>query len=330
MSEILVSIQELSVHFHSPRHGIIRAVDGVSFEIFRGETVGLVGESGCGKTTLGRTLVRLIRPTAGQVLYGDGINDDDNVQFRRKVQMIFQDPYSALDPLMSVKSIVAEPIHALGLSGNQPVGARVEELLNLVGLSSSFARRYPHELSAGQRQRVGIARALAARPDFIVADEPTSALDVSIQAQILNLLQRLQDDLDLSYLFISHDLRSVHHVSDKVAVMYMGRIVEFGPADELFAQPLMPYTRALISAVPSLSHGQPMALRGDIASMINMPSGCRFHPRCPYAIEECSQTEPDLREIAPGHSAACIRIGPGEPDIDQAARHGIRSQQSIA
>lgn len=328
MKEILVSIRGLSVHFHSPRHGVIRAVDRVSLEINRGETMGLVGESGCGKTTLGRTLVRLIAPTSGEVLYSTGISKENMRHFRRKVQMIFQDPYSALDPLMPVQSIVAEPIHALGLDNNGSVKTQVEELMELVGLNTGFASRYPHELSAGQRQRVGIARALAARPEFIIADEPISALDISIQAQILNLLQRLQDDLGLSYLFISHDLRAVHHASDHVAVMYMGQIVELGPAEKLFLRPCMPYTRTLISAVPSLNRGQnPIVLRGDVPSMIHLPSGCRFHPRCPYAIDECSRIEPALREIAPGHSAACIRIGPDEPDIEKAVKQGIRFQQ---
>lgn len=332
MSEILISIRDLTVHFSVPKHGVVRAVDGVSFDIARGETVGLVGESGCGKTTLGRALLRLVRPAGGEVRYGGDLLGDNMRPFRRHMQMIFQDPYASLDPLMSVRSIVAEPIYALGLAPNVDVRIRVEELLNLVGLNSRLVRSYPYELSAGQRQRVAIARALAAKPDFIVADEPISALDVSIQAQILNLLQRLQNDLGLTYLFISHDLRAVHHVSDRVAVMYMGRIVELGLARELYERPSMPYTRALISAVPVSNpefepRRQPIVLFGDVPSTVNPPSGCRFRTRCPYAIPECSQMEPVLREAAPMHWTSCIRIGPREPDIELAVKKGIRFQE---
>jgi oligopeptide transport system ATP-binding protein len=230
MSNTVLSVRDLSVHFALPPRGTIHAVDGVSFDIAQGETLGLVGESGCGKTTLGRTILRLQKATSGQVPYRDQPLTGDMRPFRRHMQMIFQDPYASLDPRMSVRAILAEPLHALRIDASGDVLARVQQLLNLVGLSSHFARRYPHEFSGGQRQRIGIARALAADPDFIVADEPISALDVSIQAQILNLLERLQDQLKLTYLFISHDLRAVQHISDRIAVMYLGEIVELAPA----------------------------------------------------------------------------------------------------
>jgi oligopeptide transport system ATP-binding protein len=230
MSNTVLSVRDLSVHFALPPRGTVHAVDAVSFDIAQGETLGLVGESGCGKTTLGRTILRLQKATSGQVLYRDQPLTGDMRPFRRHMQMIFQDPYASLDPRMSVRAILAEPLHALRIDASGDVLARVQQLLNLVGLSSHFARRYPHEFSGGQRQRIGIARALAADPDFIVADEPISALDVSIQAQILNLLERLQDQLKLTYLFISHDLRAVQHISDRIAVMYLGEIVELAPA----------------------------------------------------------------------------------------------------
>jgi oligopeptide/dipeptide ABC transporter ATP-binding protein len=243
------------------------------------------------------------------------------------MQMVFQDPYASLDPRMSVGSIVAEPIHVLGLARNGEVRPRVERLMTLVGLSPRFIGRYPHEFSGGQRQRIGIARALAAEPEFIVADEPISALDVSIQAQILNLLERLQSELRLTCVFISHDLRAVNHIADRVAVMYAGEIVELAPADELYRRPYMPYTRALISAIPSTgqqtrSGPAQVVLAGDVASQVAPPTGCRLHPRCPYAIPECSQVKPELQEITPGHWAACIRIGPEEPDIERAVARG--------
>ena len=332
MSEILVSVRDLKVHFGEPKHGVVRAVDGVSFDIARGETLGLVGESGCGKTTLGRSILRLVRPTSGEVRYRGDLLGEDMRPFRRHMQMIFQDPYASLDPRMSIGSIVAEPLHALGLARNGDAAPRVEELLNMVGLNPRFVRRYPHEFSGGQRQRIGIARALAAKPDFIVADEPISALDVSIQAQILNLMEKLQDELGLTYLFISHDLRAVHHVSDRVAVMYLGEIVELASARDLYERPLMPYTRALISAVPlsnpeAESRRKRIVLTGDVPSPVNPPSGCRFHTRCPWAIPECAQVKPVLREIAPAHWASCIRIGIEEPDIERAAEKGIGVQQ---
>lgn len=244
----------------------------------------------------------------------------DNMRpFRRHMQMIFQDPYASLDPRMSVGDIVAEPIHALHLAVNGGVHTRVNELLNMVGLNADCVRRYPHEFSGGQRQRIGIARALAATPDFIVADEPISVLDVSIQAQILNLLGELQNQLRLTYLFVSHDLRAVRHISDRIAVMYLGEIVELAPAAELYAQPLMPYTKSLIAAAPSIGRAGPRTrtiLKGEPPSSINPPAGCRFQTRCPYAIPECHKIKPILQQIKSNHWAACIRISPERPDIE--------------
>ncbi len=328
MSEPLLSIRGLQVRF-----GAVRAVDGVSLDIAPGETLGLVGESGCGKTTLGRAILRLVKPTAGEVRYRGQRLGDDMRPFRRHMQMVFQDPYASLDPRMSVGSIIAEPIRALGLARRGDIRLRVDRLMNLVGLNPRLGRRYPHEFSGGQRQRIGIARALAAEPDFIVADEPISALDISIQAQILNLLEQLQDELHLAYLFVSHDLRAVQHVSDRVAVMYLGEIVELAPARELLERPCMPYTKALISAVPApkptmQSSRKRIVLTGDLPSAVNPPAGCRFHTRCPYAIAECHEVRPAFREIIPGHWAACIRIGPEEPNIDRAVERGIRIQEA--
>jgi oligopeptide transport system ATP-binding protein len=250
--------------------------------------------------------------------------------FRRHMQMIFQDPYASLNPRMRAGSIIAEPIRALGLARNGNL--RVQQLMDLVGLNPGFATRYPHEFSGGQRQRIGIARALAAEPDFLIADEPISALDVSIQAQILNLLEGLQHKLNLTLLFISHDLRAVQHISHRICVMYLGQIVELAPATELYARPLMPYTIALISAVPVIGSGRPrsrIVLTGDVPSPVDPPSGCRFRTRCPYAISECSQIKPGLREITPGHWAACIRIGSEEPDIEAVVQKNIQVQQPL-
>lgn len=318
MAETLISVRDLRVHFPS-KGAIVRAVDGVSFDIAEGETLGLLGESGCGKTTLGRAILHLQRPASGDVLYRGRAVTGDARPFRRHMQMIFQDPYASLDPRMTVESIIAEPIRALGLAHNGGTRPRVERMMDLVGLSPRFASRYPHEFSGGQRQRIGIARALAAEPDFIVADEPISALDVSIQAQILNLLERLRGELKLSYLFISHDLRAVGRIADRIAVMYLGEIVELAPAAQLYARPLMPYTKALTSALPVIGTTAPrkrMVLSGDVPSPLKPPSGCRFRTRCPYAIAECADARPALREIEPSHWAACIRIGPGNPDIE--------------
>jgi oligopeptide transport system ATP-binding protein len=337
----LVSVIDLKVHFDlggggvlsritggGPERRIVRAVDGVSLDIFPGETVGLVGESGCGKTTLGRAVLRLVEPTGGRVLFRDvdiaHLPASKLRQVRRHMQMIFQDPYAALDPRMTVGQIISEPIETFRLAAGNEKRARVQELMNTVGLSARFINRYPHEFSGGQQQRIGIARALAANPDFIVADEPISALDVSIQAQILNLIERLQRERNLTYLFISHDLRAIRHASDRVAVMYLGKIVELADAKEIYRKPLMPYTKALISAVPVPdpvveARRRRIVLEGDVPSPINPPSGCRFHTRCPWAVGACSLIEPALVEILPCHHAACIRISPEQPDIDKVA-----------
>ena len=329
----LISIRDLKVHFPLARsawfggsQSIVKAVDGASLDIRAGETLGLVGESGCGKSTLGRAILRLIEPTSGQVLFrGHDLASLSNRamrEHRRHLQIIFQDPYASLNPRMTVGQIVGEPIETFRLAGGEAKKKRVQELLEMVGLSARFLKRYPHEFSGGQRQR--IARALAVDPDFIVADEPISALDVSIQAQIMNLLDRLRREKNLTYLFISHDLRAVQHVSDRVAVMYLGKIVELAEAKSIYAQPLMPYTKALISAVPVPdpkveARRRRIVLEGDVPSPINPPRGCRFHTRCPYAIEACSDVEPALVQIKPNHFAACIRISPEQPDIERVA-----------
>ena len=334
MNAPLVSVRDLKVHFDLGRrslfgrgsHRVVKSVDGVSFDIYPGETLGLVGESGCGKTTLGRAMLRLVEPTGGRVLLRDldvtALRAGELRRARRHMQMIFQDPYASLDPRMTVGQIIAEPIDTFDLARGAARQARIRELMATVGLSERFINRYPHEFSGGQQQRVGIARALAAAPDFIVADEPISALDVSIQAQIINLIERLQRERNLTYLFISHDLRAIRHTSDRIVVMYLGRIVEQGEAKRVYDRPLMPYTKALISAVPipdPAVEGQRrrIVLQGDVPSPIDPPPGCRFHTRCPYKVDACEQIEPQLAQIEPGHFAACIRISPEQPDIDR-------------
>lgn len=301
----------------------MRAVDGVSLEIKRGETLGLVGESGCGKSTLGRAILRLTEPTGGRVMHnGDELASLDAEAMRRRrrqLQMIFQDPYSSLNPRMTAGQIIGEPLKTFDLGSGKD---RVQALMETVGLDRKFIDRRPREFSGGQRQRIGIARALAAEPEFIVADEPISALDVSIQAQILNLMRRLQNENSLTYLFISHDLRAVRHIADRVAVMYLGRIVELADAKDLYRDPLMPYTRALISSIPVADpvierKRERIILRGGVPSPLSPPTGCHFHTRCPFAIAECSRVEPKLIEIKPGHTAACIRINGEHPHIEE-------------
>lgn len=320
MSAALLEVQNLRVHFPIRRGGFrcareyVRAVDGVSFRLAPGETLGLVGESGCGKTTLGRAVLRLVEPTEGRVLLeGEDLTRLDGAALRarrRKLQMIFQDPYSSLNPRMTVEDIVGEALDIHGLATDRTARrARVAELLRAVGLEPSHALRYPHEFSGGQRQRIGIARALAVEPKLIVCDEPVSALDVSVQAQIINLLQDLQQQRGIAYLFIAHDLALVEHISHRIMVMYLGRVVELAEAKTLLRAPKHPYTQALISAVPEVdpdTKRQRIVLPGDVPSPIHPPSGCPFHPRCPLAeLPRCAEETPALREVAPGHWAAC-------------------------
>jgi peptide/nickel transport system ATP-binding protein len=296
----------------------VKAVDDVSFSIRRGETLGLVGESGCGKTTVARCILRLYRPTAGQIIFeGQDISSWPKNRIRplrQKMQLIFQDPYSSLDPRQSAGNIVGEPLTIHQLAKNKDeYRERLAELFRMVGLDPGMADRVPHEFSGGQRQRIGIARALASNPSFIVCDEPISALDVSIQAQVINLLQELQEKLGLTYLFVAHDLSVVRHISDRVAVMYLGRIVEITDWKALYENPLHPYTKALLSAVPIPDplveeKRERIILTGDVPSPMNPPAGCNFHPRCPMAIPECSETIPALREIGENHEVACIRV----------------------
>ncbi|HEX8651510.1 MAG TPA: dipeptide ABC transporter ATP-binding protein [Pyrinomonadaceae bacterium] len=312
----LVRVRALVKHF--PVEGsddVVRAVDGVTFEIKEGETLGLVGESGCGKSTVGRCLLRLIEPTAGEITFEGrevvGMKSAELRRLRREMQIIFQDPYASLNPRLSVSEIVGEPLKIHGLGGREERRARVAELLRKVGLDPDYMKRYPHEFSGGQRQRIGIARALALNPKLIVADEPVSALDVSVQAQVVNLLQDLQGEFGLTYLFISHGLAVVEHISTRVAVMYLGRIVEVASALDLYSEPLHPYTRALLSAIPipdPLKKRDRIILTGDVPTPINPPSGCRFRTRCPVAIDRCAEVDPDLREVSPGHTVACIRV----------------------
>jgi len=321
----LLEVRGLKMHFPitegivlSHKIGEVKAVDGVDLTIRRGETLGLVGESGCGKTTMGRCILRLEKPTEGAILYDGvdiaGLDRRSLVGLRRRIQVIFQDPYSSLNPRQKVGSILSEPMRVHGIEPDaKRREARVKELLSICGLNPNFADRYPHEMSGGQRQRVGIARALAVDPEFIVCDEAVSALDVSIQAQIINLLEDLREKFNLTYLFIAHDLSVVRHLCQRVAVMYLGHVVELAECDEVFDNPLHPYTKALLAAVPVPDPTveadrtfQPLS--GEVPSPINPPKGCVFHPRCPIAVEECRQLIPELRELRPGHWAACSQV----------------------
>jgi oligopeptide/dipeptide ABC transporter ATP-binding protein len=314
--EKLVRVRNLVKHFPVENSDdVVRAVDDVNFDIFAGETLGLVGESGCGKSTVGRCLLRLYEPTSGEVYFEGknlvGLPNREMQSLRREMQIIFQDPYASLNPRLNILSIVSEPLKIHGIGNKQEQKERVADLLKKVGLDPNYMFRYPHEFSGGQRQRLGIARALALNPKLIIADEPVSALDVSVQAQVVNLLQDLQQEFGLTYLFISHGLAVVEHISQRVAVMYLGKIVEVAEAKELYENPLHPYTKALLSAIPVPDPKQKrerIVLKGDVPTPINPPSGCRFRTRCPYAIEDCARIVPELREITPGHTAACIRV----------------------
>jgi len=324
---VLLRVEGLKMHFPMTKGiifqrqvGAVKAVDGLNFFVRRGETLGLVGESGCGKSTTGRAILQLYRPTAGKVLFEGKdlckIGGEELRHTRRRMQMIFQDPYASLNPRMTVGDIIAEPLDIHHLASGKERGERVRQLLSLVGLASYFANRYPHEFSGGQRQRIGIARALAVEPAFIVCDEPVSALDVSIQAQIINLLEDLQDQLTLTYLFIAHDLSVVRHISDRVAVMYLGKIVELADRNELYRHGLHPYTKALLSAVPIPdpdveARRERIILKGDVPSPVNPPSGCNFRTRCPMAIEQCAEVEPEFKEVSKDHWVACIRVTEG-------------------
>ena len=319
--KVLIRAENLTKHFPVTRGlifqkqvGAVQAVDDLNFEIYQGETFGMVGESGCGKSTTGRAILQLHKPTAGKVYYEDTELTTATAQtmqrMRRNMQIIFQDPYASLNPRLTVGNIIAEPLEVHNIGTADERRERVQDLLRLVGLNPYFVNRYPHEFSGGQRQRIGVARALALEPKFIVCDEPISALDVSIQAQVVNLLEKLQNELGLTYLFIAHDLSMVRHISDRVAVMYLGKMVELTTRDELYTNPMHPYTKALLSAVPVPDPVQEtkrkrIILEGDVPSPINPPSGCRFHPRCPIAEEICSQVAPEWREATAGHWVAC-------------------------
>lgn len=325
MSEKLVQVEHLRQYFSAGGIGkyrkYIQAVDDVSFDIYKGETLGLVGESGCGKTTTGRTLLRLYEPTGGRFVYDNEVIFDVEkkqyakmLPYRKKMQIVFQDPYASLDPRMTIGDIVGEAIdtHKMAADKKERYDIIIE-MLQRVGLNSEHANRYPHEFSGGQRQRVGIARALAVRPEFIVCDEPISALDVSIQAQVINMFEDLQEEMGLTYLFIAHDLSAVKHISNRIGVMYLGRMVELADSYELITRPLHPYTKSLISAIPiadpkAAKGSQRIVLEGDVPSPLNPPSGCRFRTRCPYASEQCAAEVPEWRELEKGHFAACHHI----------------------
>ena len=321
--EVFIKVRDLKKHFPILRGvfrrqvGAVKAVDGVSFDIYKGETLGLVGESGCGKSTTGRSILQLLTPTSGEVEFKGqdltSLGQNDLRKARRHMQMIFQDPYASLNPRMTVGNIISEPLEIHNIGDGDSRKERVKELLKTVGLNPYFINRYPHEFSGGQRQRIGVARALATNPDFIVADEPISALDVSIQAQVVNLLDDLKEELGLTYLFIAHDLSMIRYISDRVAVMYLGKVVELSEKDQVFDHSLHPYTQALLSAIPipdpeKEEKRQRLILEGGVPSPANPPSGCRFHPRCSYATDICSETDPEFRDLNPSgtaHWVAC-------------------------
>ena len=318
MANLLLKVEHLKKYFPiqsgilAKKSGEVKAVDDLSFEVYEGETLGIVGESGCGKSTTGRAIMRLLEPTSGKITFDDveltDLSSKEMRKMRRDIQMVFQDPYASLNPRHTVGKILEEPLIVHGIGNSKERKERVQEYLEIVGLSSYHAKRYPHQFSGGQRQRIGIARALMTNPRLIIADEPVSALDVSIQAQVLNLMQKLQQDLKLTYIFIAHDLGVVRHISDRVGVMYLGRIVELADSESLYKEPLHPYTQALLSAVPipdPTHHREQILLEGDIPSPANPPTGCSFHTRCPYATDLCKFTVPIFRKVKPGHAVAC-------------------------
>ena len=319
--EPLLEVRDLKKHFPITRGmwsrtvGHVKAVDGVSFDILPGEVLGLVGESGCGKTTTGRCVLRLIEPTSGEILFEGrdvlALDRGEMRRLRRRMQIIFQDPYSSLNPRITVGGMLAEALRIHGIAEGEAAQARIRQLLEIVGLFPEHAGRYPHEFSGGQRQRIGIARALSVEPRFLVCDEPVSALDVSVQAQVINLLQDLQKEFDLTFLFIAHDLAVVEHISDRVAVMYLGKLMELADSEELYRNPLHPYTRALLTAIPipePKARRERIELEGDVPSPANPPSGCPFHPRCPIATAECAEVVPEFRDVGNGHFVACIKV----------------------
>ncbi|MBS6525199.1 MAG: ATP-binding cassette domain-containing protein [Peptoniphilaceae bacterium] len=316
MNEPILQVKNLSKHF-KVESGFLQAVDGLNFDIYKGETFGLVGESGCGKSTAGRTILRLYEPTSGEAIFeGQNIYDlspKEMKEHRKEMQMIFQDPYASLDPRMTVEEIIAEPLVIYGIGNKKERRERVIELLEMVGLSAEHSLRFPHEFSGGQRQRIGIARSLALKPKFIICDEPISALDVSIQAQVVNLLKDVQKKLGLTLLFIAHDLSMVRYISDRVAVMYLGKLMEVGTTEDFYSNPLHPYTKALLSAIPIADPDEQrkrvqIELEGDVPSPINMKPGCRFVDRCPYGDDTCRGRDPEMEEILPGQYVACFKV----------------------